>query len=52
MVPEVETQYGRVRGSEDAGIRIFRGLRFAQPPSDEQRFLPPAPPEQIGRAHV
>jgi para-nitrobenzyl esterase len=45
VVPEVETQYGRVRGSEEAGIRVFRGLRFAQPPSDEQRFLPPAPPE-------
>jgi len=45
VVLEVETQYGRVRGSDDAGIRVFRGLRFAQPPSDEQRFLPPAAPE-------
>jgi len=42
---EVETSYGRIRGSESAGIRVFRGVRFAAPPRGRHRFLPPAPPE-------
>jgi para-nitrobenzyl esterase len=44
--PEVETVYGRVRGVEDAGIRVFRGLRYASAPDGPRRFLPPAPPER------
>ena len=45
MKPEVQTRYGRIRGSEAAGIRSFRGVRFASPPRGARRFLPPAPPE-------
>jgi para-nitrobenzyl esterase len=45
VAPEVETSYGRLRGAEAAGIRIFRGVRFAAPPRGRGRFLPPAPPE-------
>ncbi|MCP4006523.1 MAG: carboxylesterase/lipase family protein [bacterium] len=42
---EVETSYGRLRGSETRGIRVFRGIRFARPPSGSLRFLPPHAPE-------
>jgi para-nitrobenzyl esterase len=42
---EVETCYGRVRGRESGGVRIFRGVRYATPPSGVRRFLPPLPPE-------
>jgi len=42
---EVETCHGMVRGTESAGIRIFRGMRYAAPPSGENRFLPPKPVE-------
>jgi len=44
-MPRVETKYGMVRGSERSGIRSFLGLRFAQAPTAEKRFLPPLPPE-------
>jgi para-nitrobenzyl esterase len=45
-VPEVNTAYGRVRGQEQAGIHIFRGLPYARPPVGELRFAAPAPPER------
>jgi para-nitrobenzyl esterase len=45
MEPEVETRFGRIRGREVAGIRVFRGVRFARPPLGPLRFRPPAPPE-------
>jgi para-nitrobenzyl esterase len=45
VVLEVETQYGRIRGSESAGIRSFKGVRFASPPVGAYRFRPPTPPE-------
>jgi para-nitrobenzyl esterase len=45
MKAEVETVHGRIRGIEDSGIRIFRGVRFASPPTGRRRFLPPATPE-------
>ena len=41
----IETKYGMVRGSERSGIQVFLGIRFAQPPTGERRFLPPLPPE-------
>ncbi len=44
-MPEVETRYGWIRGTESAGIRSFRGVPFASPPAGVRRFLPPAPPE-------
>ena len=42
---EVDTQYGRIRGSESAGIRSFKGVRFASPPAGRFRFRGPQPPE-------
>jgi len=41
----IETKYGMVQGSERSGIRCFFGLRYAQAPTGERRFLPPLPPE-------
>ena len=45
LATEVETRYGRLRGTERHGIRSFRGIPFARPPVRELRFLPPEPPE-------
>jgi para-nitrobenzyl esterase len=45
MPPTVETACGEVRGLEDAGIRVFRGIPFARPPVDERRFHAPEPSE-------
>ena len=39
----VHTPLGALDGAEFAGIRIFRGVPFAQPPVGEFRFAPPAP---------
>jgi len=45
VTTEVETRYGRIRGSETSGIRSFLGVRFGAPVSGVRRFLPPEPPE-------
>ena len=42
--PVVETQSGRVAGSEAAGIRSFRGIPYARPPIGRLRFRAPEPP--------
>jgi para-nitrobenzyl esterase len=39
--PVATTQHGRVRGVEDGGIRIFKGIPYAR----AQRFLAPTSPE-------
>ena len=41
---QVETQNGTVEGIENSGIRIFRGIPFAQPPVGELRWKAPQPP--------
>ncbi|MBW2413250.1 MAG: carboxylesterase/lipase family protein [Deltaproteobacteria bacterium] len=41
MTTTVETTLGRLRGVEDAGLHVFRGVPFAQPPVDELRFRAP-----------
>jgi len=41
MSSQVETSSGRLQGTEQAGIRIFRGVRYARAPIGAQRFLPP-----------
>jgi para-nitrobenzyl esterase len=43
--PEVETCFGKVRGTEIRGIRAFRGIPYARPPIGARRFRPPEPPE-------
>ncbi len=41
----VETASGRVEGTEQEGVRTFRGIPFAAPPTGDRRLRPPQPPE-------
>lgn len=41
--PEVATQAGVVRGRREAGLEVFRGIPFAQPPVGRERFAAPKP---------
>lgn len=43
---EVQTTAGRVRGSVEDGVAIFRGIPFAKPPLGALRFCAPEPPER------
>ena len=42
--PQVETGLGTLSGLLRDGVRIFRGIPFAQAPVGARRFLPPGPP--------
>ena len=44
MAVVVETGSGRLVGLEADGVRIFRGIPYAQPPVGALRFRAPAPP--------
>jgi len=41
----VVTTSGPVRGDSEGGVRVFRGIRFAEPPVGSLRFRPPAEPK-------
>ena len=41
----VETLQGRIEGFEQNGVQVFRGIRYAAPPTGARRFAPPAAPE-------
>ena len=41
--PEVSTRAGRVRGRNENGVAVFRGIPFAEPPIGQRRFLAPEP---------
>ena len=41
--PEVRTVAGRVRGSHEAGVAVFRGIPYAQPPVGDLRLAAPRP---------
>ena len=43
MPTEVETSGGRLSGTDAGGVRVFRGVRYAQPLEGARRFLPPQP---------
>ena len=44
MGPLVETRDGRVAGTREGDLSVFRGIPFARPPVGELRFAPPSPP--------
>jgi len=39
-----ETAYGRVRGTETAGIKVFKGIPYGASTSGKNRFMPPVAP--------
>ena len=39
----VETTAGRVEGTTDGGLEVFRGIPYASPPVGELRFRAPQP---------
>ena len=41
--PEVRTAAGALRGSREAGMAVFRGIPFAEPPVGSLRFAAPRP---------
>ena len=41
--PEVRTTAGVLRGEEEAGLAVFRGIPFAEPPVGALRFAAPRP---------
>jgi para-nitrobenzyl esterase len=41
----VATRRGRVRGTVEGDVRVFRGIPFARPPVGPRRFGPPEAPE-------
>ncbi|MFI5693161.1 carboxylesterase/lipase family protein [Kribbella sp. NPDC051586] len=43
--PEVRTTTGFVRGRNENGLAVFRGIPFARPPVGELRFAAPQPAE-------
>ncbi len=41
----VETRYGKVQGSKQGSISVWKGIPFAQPPTGQGRFRAPQPLE-------
>ncbi|WP_211768580.1 carboxylesterase family protein [Kutzneria sp. CA-103260] len=39
----VQTNAGTIRGERDAGLHVFRGIPYGEPPTGPHRFLPPEP---------
>ncbi len=48
----VTTTAGPVRGETVAGVRIFRGIPYAAPPTGELRWKPPMAPEKWTRTRA
>lgn len=45
---EARTTAGRVRGTVESDVAVFRGVPFAQPPVGHLRFAAPTPPRPWG----
>jgi para-nitrobenzyl esterase len=43
MAATIETELGKLVGTEADGVRSFRGIPYAQPPLGDARFRPPGP---------
>jgi para-nitrobenzyl esterase len=43
---DAETLYGKVRGYEFNGVKIFRGIPYGGPTEGHARFMPPSKPEK------
>jgi para-nitrobenzyl esterase len=39
------TVHGRLRGTTEGGVNVWRGIGYAEQPIDERRFRAPVPPE-------
>ena len=52
MTTQIETKYGTLQGVEEDGLVVFRGVRYAAPPTGERRFRPPQPPEPWTGVHL
>ena len=47
----VSTTRGRVRGTLEEGVHVFRGIPYAEPPVGPLRFAAPQPPEPPPDGH-
>jgi para-nitrobenzyl esterase len=43
--PVAETRYGKIRGSSDNGVYVFKGVRYGDDTGGANRFMPPQPPK-------
>ncbi|GAB6928673.1 para-nitrobenzyl esterase [Paenibacillus sp. JCM 10914] len=40
----IQTHHGKIQGIVEDGVRVWKGIPYAQPPSGELRFKAPVPP--------
>ena len=45
MAPVANTRYGRIRGTANGSVKVFKGVPYGAPTSGANRFMPPKQPE-------